>query len=195
PDNKNKSYIHNNNIKGKQELKYQPLIADIEKEFNTKKKVIMSNLMTKLNSIILLTFFGLIVILTYFAQTILLSFGSKLLGNLDTLQWVLFMFTQHILVIFSNILIFTLIFKYLHDAKVEWKIAFAGSIFTSVLLYLGQLLIKYYLGNYFFARDGGLAGTILVILVWMYYSSHIIFLGAKYTVMYAKAIGKPIQVD
>ena len=168
---------------------------NIEKDFDTKKKVIMSNITTKLTSILLLTFFGLIVVLTYFAQTILISFGSKLLENLDTLQWFFFMFTQHILVILSNVLIFVLIFKYLNDAKVGWKIALSGSIFTAILLYIGQLLIKYYLSNYFFARDGGLAGTILVILVWMYYSSHIIFLGAKFTAEYAKAIGKPIKVS
>jgi membrane protein len=93
------------------------------------------------------------------------------------------------------VIIFVLIFKYLHDAIVPWKIALAGSVFTSILLYIGQLLIKYYLTNYFFARDGGLAGTILVILVWMYYSSHIIFLGAKFTAVYARKIGKPLQVD
>ncbi len=111
------------------------------------------------------------------------------------MQWVVYTFTQHFLAIISNIFIFWLIFKFLHDAFVPWKIALAGSIFTSILLYIGQLLIKYYLTNYFFARDTGLAGTILVILVWMYYTSQIIFLGAKFTSVYAQKLGKPLQVD
>jgi membrane protein len=168
---------------------------DIEKKFDSRKKEFLSGLMARLKSIILLTFFGFVVIITYFAQTIVISFGTQILGEIDTLMWFLYVFAQHILVILSNVIIFVLIFKYLHDAIVPWKIALAGSAFTSVLLYVGQLLIKYYLTNYFFARDGGLAGTILVILVWMYYSSHIIFLGAKFTAVYAKKIGKPLQVD
>jgi membrane protein len=168
---------------------------DIEKKFDSRKKEFLSGLMTRLKSIILLTFFGFVVIITYFAQTIVISFGTQILGEIDTLMWFLYVFAQHILVILSNVIIFVLIFKYLHDAIVPWKIALAGSVFTSILLYIGQLLIKYYLTNYFFARDGGLAGTILVILVWMYYSSHIIFLGAKFTAVYAKKIGKPLQVD
>ncbi len=168
---------------------------DIEKKFDSRKKEFLSGLMARLKSIILLTFFGFVVIITYFAQTIVISFGTQILGEIDTLMWFLYVFAQHILVILSNVIIFVLIFKYLHDAIVPWKIALAGSVFTSILLYIGQLLIKYYLTNYFFARDGGLAGTILVILVWMYYSSHIIFLGAKFTAVYAKKIGKPLQVD
>ncbi len=168
---------------------------NIEKKFENRNKEFLSGLMTRLTSIILLTFFGFIVITTYFAQTIVISFGTEIIGEIDSLRWFLYVFTQHILVIFSNVIIFVLIFKYLHDAVVPWKIAIAGSVFTAILLYLGQLLIKYYLMNLFFARDGGLAGTILIILVWMYYSSHIIFLGAKFTAVYARKIGRPLQVD
>ena len=67
-----------------------------------------------------------------------------------------------------------------------------GAIVTSVLLYLSQLLIKYYLVNFFFAADGGIAGSILVIMVWVFYSSIVIFFGAKYTAVYAERVGEPI---
>lgn len=168
---------------------------NIEKKHATNKKAILSNLGSRLTSLCLLMFFGLVVILTYFFQTIVISFGTKIFSDLSTFETILMTLIQHSLAILSNILIFTFIFKYLHDAFVPWKIALAGSIFTSVLLYLGQLLIKYYLTNYFFARDTGLAGTILIILTWMYYSSQIIFLGAKFTAVYANKIGKPLQID
>ena len=75
---------------------------------------------------------------------------------------------------------------------VKWKIAFSGALATGLMLYFGQLLIKYYLGNYFFAKDGGIAGTMLVLLAWMYYTSQIIFLGAKFTAVYAKMVGQKI---
>ncbi|MFT7345401.1 MAG: membrane protein, partial [Lentimonas sp.] len=51
---------------------------------------------------------------------------------------------------------------------------------------------KYYLTNYFFGASGGVAGSLLILLVWMYYSSQIIFLGAKFVKIYAIALGKPI---
>jgi membrane protein len=76
---------------------------------------------------------------------------------------------------------------------VQWKLALAGALVTSILLYFGQLLIKYYLGNLFFAKDAGIAGTILILLVWMYYSSQIIFFGAKFTAVYGKMVGKTIH--
>lgn len=168
---------------------------DIERILDSRKKIVISNLSTRLVSMMFLTFFGVISILTYFAQTVLISFGHHLLDNRDTLHWFYSLFAQHGLAIFSNVILFLFIFKYLNDAKVEWRLAWIGSVFTSVLLYLGQLLIKYYLTHYFFARDGGIAGTILVILVWMFYSSHIIFLGAKFTAVYARKLGRPLQID
>lgn len=168
---------------------------DIEKKYDSRRKMIYGHIGSRLTSLFLLAFLGLIVIATYFFQTIVISFGTKLFPNLNSVQWILFVFAQHFLAIFSNILIFCLIFKYLHHAHVPWKTALAGSIFTSVLLYLGQLLIKYYLNNYFFARDTGIAGSILVILVWMYYTAQIIFLGAKFIAVYSIKTGKPLQID
>lgn len=168
---------------------------DIEKQFDTPKKRIINNVLSRLTSLLLLTFFGLILIVTYFAQTILISIGTELFGDLSGIELFLYSLAQHGVSIISSIFTFMLIFKYLHDAYVPWKTAIAGSIFTAILLYLGQLLIKIYLNHYFFAKDGGIAGSILIILVWMYYSSQIIFLGAKFTSVYARMIGKPLQID
>ncbi|MCE3294951.1 MAG: hypothetical protein K0R65_665 [Crocinitomicaceae bacterium] len=167
---------------------------DIEKKYESRRKMIYGHLGSRLTSIGLLAFFGIIVIATYFFQTILISFGTKMFSNLSTVQWAFLTLAQHSLAIISNILIFWLIFKYLHHAIVPWKMALAGSVFTSILLYIGQLLIKYYLTHYFFARDTGIAGSILVILVWMFYTSQIIFLGAKFIAVYAAKTGRPLQI-
>jgi membrane protein len=69
-----------------------------------------------------------------------------------------------------------------------------GALVTTILLYIGQLLIKYYLLHYFFAKDAGIAGTLLILLTWVYYTSQIIFFGAKFTMLYAKMVGQPLQV-
>jgi membrane protein len=142
-------------------------------------------------SFLMLTVVAVVIIVFYFIETAFVSFGSSLLG--DYMSVFVIEMIQHSISLLSNTIIFLFVFKYLHDGKVDWTIAFRGSLFTAILLYVGQLFIKYYLTNYFFAAGGGVAGTILVILVWMFYSSQIIFLGAKITMVYARMIGHPIR--
>lgn len=167
---------------------------DISRKFDSHKKLIVSHLLSRLISVSLLTLMGAVIIIVYFAQTLILPFASQLFEDIESMNWFVIVLFEHIMSLFSSIVIFTFIFKYLHDGIVEWKLALGGAIITSLLLSVGGLLIKYYLGNIFFAKDGGIPGTMLVILAWMYYSSQIIFLGAKFTAVYAKMVGKTIAV-
>jgi len=165
---------------------------NIERIYDNNKKLILSHLISRLISVSILTLIGVVVIVIYFAQTVLLSFGSYLLGDATTISTIYSFLFEHGLSILSNVIIFSFIFKYLSDGIVIWKVAINGAVLTAFLLYFGQLLIKYYLGNYFFAADGGIAGSLLVILAWMYYSSQIIFFGARFTAVYALKIDRPI---
>lgn len=165
---------------------------DIDRVFDSKRKLIFATIRSRFVSMLMLAFFGFVLVLVYFLQILVISFGNRLFSDDSSLNVFYNHATQHGLAILSNVLIFLLIFKYLHDGEIKWRVAVAGSLFTSILLYFGQLLIKYYLTTYFFARDGGIAGTMLIILVWMYYSSHIIFLGAKFTTVYARQTDRPI---
>ena len=167
---------------------------DIQLIHSSKKKMIFSNLKDRLVHVLLLMFFGLIIIITYFAQILLLSFGDKLFNNLQGLLQFYSFITQNIIPLATNIVIFYCVLKFLSDGIVLHRLALAGSIVTSTLLYLGQLGIKFYLTHYFFAKDAGIAGTILILLAWVYYTSQIIFFGAKFTAVYAKILGRPIQV-
>jgi len=165
---------------------------DITNTIEGRRARIVHNISFRLVSILLLPVLGIVVVVTYFGETFILSSGHTLLGSMTMVESVVMGILQHVLAILTNVLIFTLIFKYLHDGKVEWRLALAGATVTAILLYLGQLLIKYYLKHYFFGSSIGLPGTILVILAWMYYSSQIIFFGAKFTKVYAITVGKPI---
>jgi membrane protein len=165
---------------------------DIEPVFHSHKKMIIWHLVSRLVSISLLTTIGIVVIVIYFAQTFLLSFGTHLFEGREVIHGFVLSTIEHGLSIFSSVIIILFIFKFLHDGVVKWSLAFAGALVTGLMLYFGQLLIKYYLGNYFFAKDGGIAGTMLVLLTWMYYSSQIIFLGAKFTAVYARMTGQKI---
>jgi len=166
---------------------------DIERVYHSHKKRILANLFSRLVSIILLTIMGIVAVAINFAQNILIHFGDKIFGGSDAIYGLFLNTLTHGLSILSSVVIFLFIFKFLHDGVVQWKLALAGALVTSILLYFGQLLIKYYLGNLFFAKDAGIAGTILILLVWMYYSSQIIFFGAKFTAVYGKMVGKTIH--
>jgi len=145
---------------------------------------------SRLVSFSILTLTGLIFITVYFLETAFVSFGADLMGA-DTRPFLKFIST-HGASILSNTIIFFFVFKFLHDGLVHWKIAVRGALFTGTLLYFGQVMIKFYLTNFFFAAGGGVAGTIFIVLVWVFYSAQIIFLGAKITKVYADMMQLPI---
>jgi membrane protein len=137
--------------------------------------------------------FAAIVIVIYFAQSVLIAVGTRVLSDGSMFQEVIFSILEHVSILTINFLVFTLVFKYLHDGIVKWKLAMAGALFTAILLYGGQLIINYYLANFFYAANSGIAGTIMAILTWIFFTSQIIFLGAKYTSVYARMVGMPIK--
>lgn len=165
---------------------------DIHPSFEDRRKRIAHNIWARVINILFLPVFGLMLVLTYFGETVILSLSDSVFGDLSYVESVILSVLQHGLTLATNVLLFAFTFKFLHDGKVAWKLAFAGGMVTAFLLYLGQLVIKYYMKNYFFGSSVGVPGTILIILVWMYYSSQIIFLGAKFVKVYADMVGKTI---
>lgn len=165
---------------------------DVEVQVEGRKKLFLHHLWARLANVVLLPVLGVVVIVTYFGETILLSLGQNVFAEESIWNDFLMGTLEHVAAIATNVLLFAVIFKYLHDAKVAWKLAFSGAIATALLLYIGQLLIRFYLKNYFFGSSIGMPGTLLIILAWMYYSSQIIFLGAKFTKVYGDKVGKPI---
>ncbi len=83
-------------------------------------------------------------------------------------------------------LLFTLIFKLLPDVTVSWKDVWIGSVFTAVLFMVGKFLIGIYIGSASIGSIYGAAGSLVIVLVWTYYSSQILFFGAELIRAYAK---------
>lgn len=88
--------------------------------------------------------------------------------------------------------LFALIFKYLPDAKIAWSDVWVGALLTAVLFSVGKLLIGLYLGKASIGSAYGAAGSLVVLLVWIYYSSLILFFGAELTQVYARRFGTRI---
>jgi membrane protein len=90
-------------------------------------------------------------------------------------------------------LLFALIFKYLPDAKINWKTVWIGALITSTLFVLGKSLLGFYFGTADPGSTYGAAGTIVLVLLWVSYSCLILFFGAEFTWIYAKRYGLGIK--
>ncbi len=110
-----------------------------------------------------------------------LAAAGKFLGGILPVPTVV-LTVINLLVSFSAIaVLFALIFKYVPEAKIAWKDVWAGSIGTAVLFTLGKFLIGIYLGKAAVGSAYGAAGSLIVVIVWVYYSSMIFFFGAEFT--------------
>lgn len=85
--------------------------------------------------------------------------------------------------------VFALIFKYLPDGKIRWKTVWIGSVLTAVLFVLGKFLMGLYFGEADPSTTYGAAGTLVLILLWVSYSSMILFFGAEFTYVYSQRYG------
>lgn len=89
--------------------------------------------------------------------------------------------------------LFAMIYKYLPDVKLAWRDVWIGAFATSLLFTLGKFLIGLYLGKSSVASGYGAAGSVVVLLVWVYYSTQILLLGAEFTQIYAERYGADVQ--
>ncbi|MEP6887234.1 MAG: YihY/virulence factor BrkB family protein [Nitrospirales bacterium] len=89
-------------------------------------------------------------------------------------------------------LLFAMMFKLLPDAKVAWRDVWIGAGLTSLLFTIGKFLIGLYLGKADVGSAYGTAGSLVILLVWVYYSSQILLYGAEFTAVYANRYGSRI---
>lgn len=124
-------------------------------------------------------------------STLLVILGNYLRGLIPgfTYLWELLNF----LVAFGIVtLLFAMIFKILPDAKIAWIDVWMGAAITAVLFNIGKSILGFYLGKTSFASIYGAAGSLVIILTWVFYSAQILFLGAEFTQVYTKRWGKEI---
>jgi membrane protein len=98
-----------------------------------------------------------------------------------------------LLSLFVVTLLFASIYKVLPDVKVPWRNLWVGAGVTALLFNLGKYLIGLYLGSAGVGSTYGAAGSIIIVLVWVFYSAQILLLGAEFTQVYSKHLGTPIR--
>ena len=89
--------------------------------------------------------------------------------------------------------IFAMLYKFLPDVDISWGDVWVGAAVTAILFTLGKIFLGSYIGRSSVSSAYGAAGSLVVILLWIYYSALIIFAGAEFTQVYARKYGLQIR--
>lgn len=137
---------------------------------------------------------GFLLLVSLVVSAALAAVGSYVLGLLPGAKVVLE--ALNFLVSFAVVtLLFAMIFRFLPDVKIAWRDVWFGALVTSLLFTIGKTLIGLYLGNSGVASVYGAAGSLVIVLLWTYYSSQILFFGAELTQAWARSHGSRIVPD
>lgn len=135
-------------------------------------------LLDRFLSIAMLCVIAIILTISMVVSAVITAFGEaieKWLG--DSTIWML-LFDHIVLRVIALTLIFAITYRYMPDARLKWKDTWFGAFFTAVLFLIGESLIEIFIGNSQVANFYDAAGGILVLMLWVYYSSAIFFFGA-----------------
>jgi len=136
---------------------------------------------------------GFVLLVSLLIDTLLVIFQNIVARFFDGITTYILSGVNFIVSLLIIIAIFGLMFKVLPDAKIRWRDVWVGATITTILFTLGKYLIGFYIGNSPINSAYGAAGSLVVILIWVYYSTVIFLLGAEVTSVYATESGRPIE--
>ena len=155
-------------------------------------KGIMKFIKNRLMSFSMIASVGFLLLVSLMVNTVMDIINARLIIHFpNTTIYIFYVFNILILFITTTVL-FSIIFKTLPDGHIAWKDALIGSSFTSFFFMFGKFAIGFYLGSSTVATVYGAAGSVIIILIWVYYSAIILYFGAEFTKVYANAHGSKI---
>ena len=164
------------------------LIFEVKAASNMKAWGILKMLRDRAISFALLISVGFILLVSLVVDALITSFGKYLTNMVGDVSAVMVIFTSVLLPLAIITLLFAMLFKFLPDAKLAWKDTWFGALVTAVLFSLGKFLIGFYIGSSSTANLYDAAGSILVVMLWVYYASAILLFGATFTFVRAKQL-------
>jgi membrane protein len=139
---------------------------------------------------------GFLMLVSLALSAMLTAFGDRIGSFLpDALSGVVLPALQFLLSLVVIICLFAAMFRYLPDAVIEWRDVWVGAAATGVLFVVGKFLIGLYIGRSDPGSAYGAAGSLAVILLWVYYASIILLLGAEFTQVWARRRGAGIRAE
>jgi len=135
---------------------------------------------------------GFLLMVSLIVNTTMDILNSKLAIYFPDVTVYLFYVLNIVILFVTTTALFSIIFRTLPDGTISWKDTLICSSVTSIFFMIGKFAISTYLGNSTVATVYGAAGSVIIILVWVYYSAIILYFGAEFTKVYAKAHGQKI---
>lgn len=136
---------------------------------------------------------NLLLLLSLITSTLISGFNNWISTNLgDTMVFISYILNISLTIAIVTLL-FASIFKFLPDVDISWRVVWPGAFLTAVLFTLGKELIAFYLTHSNVGSSYGAGSTIILFLLWIYYSSLIVFLGAEFTQVYAQKKGGKLR--
>lgn len=157
------------------------------------KKAWWKLVLSRLLSFSLVISLGFVLMVSLLLNALIALVGNHLNKLVSGIGKIFIPVIDNLLTFTITAIVFAVIFKVLPDAKIKWKDVSIGAFVTAILFTLGKIAIGWYLGQSNMATIYGAAGSVVIIMVWAYYSSLILYLGAEFTKVYAKEFGTRIQ--
>ena len=153
------------------------------------KKIWWKVLIDRLISFSLILSLGFVLIVSLVLNAIAAAISDKIIALLPASGDVLLLIIDTVVTLLITTILFGSIFKVLPDAKIKWRDVAVGAFVTACLFLLGKYGIGFYLGQSKLGTIYGAAGSIMILMIWVYYTSAILYLGAVFTKVYATDFG------
>ncbi|SHM59626.1 YihY/virulence factor BrkB family protein [Chitinophaga sp. CF418] len=157
------------------------------------KNGLLKMLLNRLLSFSIVISLGFILMVSLALNGIIALFSHQLSIFFPQVTIVLVYIINLVLTFVIISVLFAIIFKVLPDAKVQWKHVIIGAVTTAILFMIGKFAIGMYLGSSKVGTAYGAAGSIVIILLWVYYSAIILYFGAEFTQVYVQHFGGRIR--
>lgn len=148
---------------------------------------------TRLKSFLVILFTGLLFMASLFTESLQLIFGKYIT---ELMPGIGMLFNSALSIIISLTTVwawFAVLFRYLPDGKPTWKIAFTGALLTSILFIIGKYVLGWLLPNSNIGVVYGTSASIVLLLLFVFYSSLILYYGAAFTKVWSEFTGQPIK--
>ncbi len=156
------------------------------------KRGLVKFALNRLLSLAMVASVGFLLLVSLVIDAMLVLFQSLLTRFLEGVTLYVLQGVNIVISLVILTIIFGLLFKVLPDARIKWRDVWVGALVTTTLFSIGKYLIGFYLGNSSFNSAYGAAGSLVIILVWVYYSTVIFLFGAELTSVYTEQTGSKI---
>ena len=143
-------------------------------------------LRARLLSILIILAIGFVLLMTQMLSGAITAFGDLLTPYLENFALRLLQAANFLFSLVVVMVVFAMLYKWLPSVRIAWRDVWFGALSTAILFSIGRIAIGFYLGKSAIASAYGAAGTLVALLLWLYYSAQIFLLGAEFTAVHAR---------